>query len=78
MPIAPPDPHDPPERMYEQARLYYEKYQEARAVIEGIKAHVEPWKNDKRMKIMGEILLGHIARIEKEEAERTQKGGRGA
>lgn len=48
-------------------------YEEKKAVIERIKAYVEPWKRDRRMRVMGEILLGEIARIEKEEAERAAK-----
>lgn len=48
-------------------------YEEKKAVIERIKAYMEPWKRDRRMRVMGEILLGEIARIEKEEAERAAK-----
>lgn len=48
-------------------------YEEKKAVVERIKAYVEPWKRDRRMRVMGEILLGEIARIEKEEAERAAK-----
>lgn len=41
------------------------------AVIDRIKAHVGLWKQDKRMRIMGEILLADIERIEREEAARV-------
>lgn len=42
-----------------------------RAVIARIRKYFEPWLHDKRMKISGEIVLGEIDRIEKEEMEKV-------
>lgn len=72
-----PRPDDPPESLYRQARALYEQREEKAAVIARIKQYVEPWKNDKRMRIMGQIFLREIERIETEEAEKTQREGRG-
>jgi hypothetical protein len=47
---------------------------EKEAVIARIKAYLEPWQRDKRMKVMGEILMREIERIEQEEAEKTARG----
>ncbi|HUR69495.1 MAG TPA: hypothetical protein VM370_09640 [Candidatus Thermoplasmatota archaeon] len=46
---------------------------ERAAVIARIKGYVGLWQHDRRMKVMGEILLGEIARIEKDEADRSQR-----
>ena len=78
MPSPPPDPSDPPERLDERARRLHERTLELEAVIARIREYVEPWKRDKRMKILGEMLLREIDRIEAEEAARTQREGRGA
>lgn len=67
---APPDPNDAPDALYRHARLLYARYEEKRRVIARIREYVEPWRRDKRMKVMGEILLREIDRIEREEAER--------
>lgn len=74
----PPDPHDPPERLLETARRLREKCEEQQAVLDRVKEMLALWRQDKRMKLMGEILLGDIARFEKEEAERTAQGARKA
>jgi hypothetical protein len=52
------------------------RYEEKVAVIERIKAYIAPWMTDKRMKIMGQIMLREIERYEKEEAEKTERDGR--
>jgi hypothetical protein len=77
VPIHPLKPDDSPERLYAQARLLHDRCEEQAAVIEGIKAYIEPWKRDKGMRIMGGMLLREIERLEKAAAERTrqQKGG---
>lgn len=50
--------------------------EEKKAVIERIKQYVEPWKTDKRLRVLRDMFLREIGRIEKEEAERTQREGR--
>ena len=71
-----PSPIDPPAALYEQARALHAENEELRAVIERIKEYIAVMKQDKRMRVMAQILLDHVARIEKEEAERTQREGR--
>jgi len=71
VPLAPPDARDHPDVLLAKARALHALAQEKAAVIERIKAYLEPWKNDKRMRVMGEILLKEIARVEQEEAERS-------
>lgn len=63
---APPDPGDPPERLYEQARFWYERSQQQKRAFEKVKAYIGLWRNDKRLKVAGEILLREIERIERE------------
>lgn len=46
------------------------------AVIARIRQYAEVMTTDKRMKVLGQILLREIERIEKEEAERTARGER--
>ena len=76
MPTSPPRKDDARDPLDEQARSWRAKHDEARAVVERIKRYVEPWMNDKRMRIMGGILLREIERVEKEEAEKTARGER--
>lgn len=73
MPHPAPDASDPPEVLLEKARAFYIEAQEKAAVIERIKAYVAPWRTDKRMKVMGEILLREIERAETEEAARVRE-----
>lgn len=77
MDLPSPAPDDAPEALYAQARELRARYEEKKAVIARIKQYVEPWKRDKRMKILGEMLLREIQRIEDEEARKTQREGRG-
>lgn len=72
-----PSPDDTREDLYEHARALQSALAEKEAIIARIKAYIAPWKTDKRMRIMGEIFLREIDRIEKEEAERSASGGRG-
>lgn len=71
MDLPPPSPEDPPERLYAQARALYEACQAKDAVIQGVKAYVGPWMTDKRMKILGGMLLREIERLEKAAAGRA-------
>lgn len=61
MTLAPPRPDDPPERLYEHARRGYE-------VVQGIKAYVGVMRSDKRMRVMADILLREVERLEREAA----------
>ena len=70
MPTAGASPAD------EQARLLRAQNEELRAVLARVKEYVGVMKQDKRMRVMAGILLDHVARIEREEAERTARGER--
>lgn len=52
------------------------KLAEKEAVIARVKAYLEVGLQDKRMRIWTKILLDEVARIEREEREKTQSGGR--
>jgi hypothetical protein len=62
-------PHDTLEHL--RAQL-----DEKRAVIARIREYCTVMTTDRRMRVMGSILLGEIDRIEREEAERTRVTGR--
>lgn len=70
-----PSPHDSPESLYAQARRLHQACEEKTAVIEGIKAYVAPWMKDKRMHILGGMLLREMERLEKAASERTRQQG---
>lgn len=57
----------------DELRALRAKVDEQRAVIERIKRYFQPWLQDKRMRISGEIVLREIARIEAEEAAKAGK-----
>lgn len=46
---------------------------EKTAVVQRIKEYVGVWTQDKRMRVMGEIVLREIERIEREEAARSRE-----
>jgi hypothetical protein len=73
-----PSPNDSAESLYQQASRLYEQLEEQKAIMARIKAYIGLWKTDKRMKILGRILLDEFQRIENEEGEKTQQEGRGA
>lgn len=77
MTLPVPHPDDPREALYEKAVALRAACEERDAVVARIKAYLAPWARDKRMKVMGEILLKEIGRIEQEEARRTRDGARG-
>lgn len=74
----PPSPHDPPERLHAHLRELPSAHEELRAVVARIKEYVGVTGQDERMRGMAGILLGHIDRLEKEDAEKTRSGARGA
>lgn len=45
---------------------------ELAAVLERVKQHIGLWRNDRRLRIAGEILLRDIARFEDEERARRR------
>ena len=49
---------------------------EKEAVLTRIKEHFGVWTRDRRMRIMGEMILRDIERFEREEAEKTRRGDR--
>jgi len=77
MRLPAPKPDDSPEALYQLACDLYDAYHEKVAVLEALRAHVALWKDDRRMKVMAEILLDDIARLEAAEATRTAAEGRG-
>ena len=53
-----------------------ERVAELEAVVQRVKSYISVMTHDKRMRVMADILLREIDRIEEEEAAKTARGGR--
>lgn len=53
-----------------------ERLAEKIAVIARLRSYLAVMQQDKRMRVMANILLGEIDRAEREEAARTERGER--